>query len=483
MRVVILGSGRGSNAEAILAAQQAGRLGRAQVVRILSDKPDAGILALGARYGVPADYIDPAPFKTKLEGPGEERFIAAVKAGAPDLVVLAGFMRVLKPGFLQAFAGKIINLHPSLLPAFPGLDGIGQAWRAGVSETGCTVHDVTLEVDAGKIIEQARVRIEPGETMESLAVKVHAAEHALLPAVIARLSENFKMPIIELKTEVTLSAALVIEGIFGEREDQHLMILEDKPSGRAWVTGYFESADAAMAAWNDLATLIDPELIIGKAELHELADRDWKESYKAHFKAWKFGRLNWVPVWERESFLLPPGEAVIWLDPGMAFGTGNHETTRLCSERLVKFAERRGTVGRVLDAGCGSGILALSATILGFARVAGFDNDPEAVKVSHENATLNDVGEVVEFFTGDLVSGLAGRQAELVLANIQSDVLMCYVRELCGAVAPGGELVLSGILGIELEQVRAAFSAVATDWRIESRVLGEWSDLALSRPA
>ena len=188
MRVVILGSGRGSNAEAILQAQQSGRLGRAQVARIFSDKPDAGILALGPRFGVAAEFVDPTPFKTKLEGPGEERWIAAVRACAPDLVVLAGFMRVLKPGFLNAFAGKIINLHPSLLPSFPGLDGIGQALRAGVSETGCTVHYVTLEVDAGKIIEQARVPVEPGDTIESLSAKVHTAEHALLPAVIARLS-------------------------------------------------------------------------------------------------------------------------------------------------------------------------------------------------------------------------------------------------------------------------------------------------------
>lgn len=192
MRVVILGSGRGSNAEAILLAQQAGRLGRARVVRILSDQAEAGILALGARFEVPAKYVDPAPFKTKLEGAGEERFIAAVGEASPDLVVLAGFMRVLKPGFLSAFAGRIINLHPSLLPAFPGLDGIGQAFRAGVKESGCTVHWVTLEVDAGQIIEQARVPIMPGETLESLAAKVHAAEHILLPAVIARLSRAEK---------------------------------------------------------------------------------------------------------------------------------------------------------------------------------------------------------------------------------------------------------------------------------------------------
>lgn len=191
MNVVILGSGRGSNAAAILEAQAQGRLGLAKVTHIFSDQPDAGILALGPRFGVPASFVDPAPFKTKLEGVGEERFIAAITGAGADLVVLAGFMRVLKAGFLAAFAGRIINLHPSLLPSFPGLDGIGQAWRRGVKVTGCTVHGVTAEVDGGPILDQAAVRIEPGDTLESLSAKVHAAEHALLPAVIARLAQTF----------------------------------------------------------------------------------------------------------------------------------------------------------------------------------------------------------------------------------------------------------------------------------------------------
>jgi phosphoribosylglycinamide formyltransferase 1 len=189
MRIVILGSGRGSNAEAILLAQEAGRLGLARVAAIFSDVADAGILALGPRFKVPSRYVDPAPFRTKLEGAGETRFIEAVSGAGPDLVVLAGFMRVLKPGFLGAFAGRIINLHPSLLPSFPGLDAIGQALRAGVKVTGCTVHHVTAQVDAGPILGQAKVAIEEGETHESLAAKVHAAEHELLPSVIARMSQ------------------------------------------------------------------------------------------------------------------------------------------------------------------------------------------------------------------------------------------------------------------------------------------------------
>lgn len=191
MRIVILGSGRGSNADAILHAQRAGQLGRGRVVQIYSDRPDAGILALGPKHGVPADFLDAAPYKTKLDGDAEQHYIAAILACRPDLLVLAGFMRVLKPPFLTRFEGRIINLHPSLLPSFPGLDGIGQAFRRGVKITGCTVHYVTLEVDGGPIIDQAAVRVEETDTLETLSARVHAAEHALLPAVIARLSERF----------------------------------------------------------------------------------------------------------------------------------------------------------------------------------------------------------------------------------------------------------------------------------------------------
>ena len=193
MRVVILGSGRGTNAEAILRAQEERRLGRAKVVQIFSDRPDAGILLLGERFGVAANFLDAAPFKTKLDGEAEQHYIAAIMACRPDLVVLAGFMRVLKPPFLAAFEGKIINLHPSLLPSFPGLDAIGQAWRRGVKITGCTVHRVTSEVDGGPILDQAAVRVESDDSLETLTARVHEAEHALLPAVIARLSRCDRM--------------------------------------------------------------------------------------------------------------------------------------------------------------------------------------------------------------------------------------------------------------------------------------------------
>ena len=190
MRFVILGSGRGSNAEALLRAWKDGDLGRAEPVAVFSDKADARILQLGAEYGVRAEWIDPGPFRTKLSPEAEARYVATLRETGAGLIVLAGFMRVLKETFLEAFPRQIINLHPSLLPSFKGLDGIGQAFRYGVKVTGCTVHYVTGELDGGPILDQEAVRIEDSDTEETLAARIHATEHRLLPAVVRRLAER-----------------------------------------------------------------------------------------------------------------------------------------------------------------------------------------------------------------------------------------------------------------------------------------------------
>lgn len=294
------------------------------------------------------------------------------------------------------------------------------------------------------------------------------------------------MSLYESKTEVPFESVDAIDDVLLELGVEGWSLLQDVIVRQAWLIGIFAEETEARARWAELQPLLTVAGAAPEAPVVRLLpDQDWRDSYKAHFKASQFGRLHWVPVWERDQFQPAAGEVVIWLDPGLAFGTGNHETTRLCCERLVVLAEKAGAqIGqwRVIDAGCGSGILALSAAKLGFTKVAGFDNDPEAVRVSGENAELNGLAGAVEFFTGDLVSGLAGgRQAEVVLANIQADVLMRFVNELTGAVAAGGTLVLSGILAIELEKVRSVFAAAVPAWTIQSRVMGEWSDLALTR--
>jgi ribosomal protein L11 methyltransferase len=287
------------------------------------------------------------------------------------------------------------------------------------------------------------------------------------------------MNLFEVKAEVPFETVDEVDEQLLERGDTRWSVFQDVDQHRAWVVGIFDEACAAQLAWEAVRTVLPARV---EAVIRPMAPEDWRNSYKAHFKAWRCGPLHWVPVWERESHRLRPGEVAVWLDPGLAFGTGNHETTRLCCERLVAWAETHPRTARVVDAGCGSGILALSAGRLGFTNVRGFDNDPEAVRVSRENAELNGLGDGVRFETADLVSGLAGEQADLLLANIQADVLGRFGGELLTAVAPGGTLAMSGILARECGSVRDRFSAAAPDWRVESRVLGEWADLAITRP-
>src|SRR5690606_38412668 len=228
----------------------------------------------------------------------------------------------------------------------------------------------------------------------------------------------------EVKAGVPFEASEAVDDVLLEMGDDRWSLLQDVIVRKAWVIGIFRDEAGARSAWQ----LLQPLLPEGSDEpqIRVLPDTDWRNSYKAHFKAWRCGRLHWIPVWERDSTHLPEGDVAIWLDPGLAFSTGNHETTRLCCERLVAWAEDRPASSRVVDAGCGSGILAISAARLGFGNVSGFDNDPEAVRVSRENAASNGVAHRVAFETADLESGLLGVQADLLLANIQADVLMRF---------------------------------------------------------
>ncbi|HEY0944923.1 MAG TPA: 50S ribosomal protein L11 methyltransferase [Opitutaceae bacterium] len=295
------------------------------------------------------------------------------------------------------------------------------------------------------------------------------------------------MSLVEIKAEIPAEHADTTDDTLLEFGVENWSLLQDVIARRAWIVGVFTTEAEARARWEELRPLL-AHTRVDDVVIRPLADQDWRDSYKAHFQPSRFGRLHWVPIWLRDEYVLPAGDVVIWLDPGRAFGTGNHETTRLCCERLVSFAETWTRAGRdlrtaiVVDAGCGSGILALSAAKLGVGDVSGFDNDPEAVRVSLENAALNGLAGKVPFATDDLVGGLVGRTADLVLANIQADVLMRFIRELTGAVAPGGSLVLSGILAAELPTVQAAFAAAVPEWAVDSRTMGEWSDVLFVRP-
>ena len=188
-RIGILGSGKGSNFAAIADAVAAGKI-PAETAVVLGDVETAGILAQARERKVPAQFIPPGKFRTKLDEDAERAFVTALQNARVDLVVLAGFMRVLKGDILRAFEGRIVNIHPSLLPCFPGLESWRQALDHGVKVAGCTVHFVEAGVDSGAIIGQQAVLVRDDDTAETLHARIHAAEHELYPKCIAALARK-----------------------------------------------------------------------------------------------------------------------------------------------------------------------------------------------------------------------------------------------------------------------------------------------------
>jgi len=186
-RLGILGSGKGSNFAAIADAVVAGKI-PAEIAVVLSDVEGAGILARACERKIPAQFVPPGKFRTKLEEEAEREFVEQLQAAKVDLIVLAGFMRVLKGDLLRAFEGRIVNVHPSLLPSFPGLEAWKQALDQGVKVTGCTVHFVDAGVDSGAIIGQQTVPVLDHDTAESLHARIHAAEHELYPQCVAAIA-------------------------------------------------------------------------------------------------------------------------------------------------------------------------------------------------------------------------------------------------------------------------------------------------------
>ena len=188
-RIGVLGSGKGSNFVALAEACAKGTA-PAQVALVLTDVANAGILERARELSVPARFIAPGSFRTKLDDEAERTFIEALQEAEVDLIALAGFMRVLKGEFLRAFEGRIVNIHPSLLPSFPGLEAWKQALEHGVKVTGCTVHFVDAGIDCGPIIAQEAVPVLDEDTPEALHRRIQTVEHGLYPRCIASIARG-----------------------------------------------------------------------------------------------------------------------------------------------------------------------------------------------------------------------------------------------------------------------------------------------------
>ena len=188
-RIGVLGSGKGSNFVAIAEACASAKV-PAEIALVVSDVANAGILDRARERGIPAEHIAPGGFRTKLDEAAERLLIERLQAAKVDLIALAGFMRILKGEFLRAFTDRVINIHPSLLPSFPGLEAWKQALDYGVKVTGCTVHFVDQGVDSGAIIAQETVPVLGTDTPETLHARIQQAEHKLYPQAIAAIASG-----------------------------------------------------------------------------------------------------------------------------------------------------------------------------------------------------------------------------------------------------------------------------------------------------
>lgn len=215
MNVGVLASGSGTNLQALLDAQAAGALGPARLVVVGVNVPHCRALERAAAAGIATFVIDHRAYREQADGAGtagtpspppdragfDRALVAALRARHVELVVLAGFLRILTPAFLAAFPSRVINIHPSLLPAFPGLRAQAQAFDHGVKVTGCTVHFVAAGVDSGPIIAQAAVAVRDDDDVESLRLRILADEHRLLPATVRAIAEG-RVTIVGRRVEV-----------------------------------------------------------------------------------------------------------------------------------------------------------------------------------------------------------------------------------------------------------------------------------------
>ena len=288
---------------------------------------------------------------------------------------------------------------------------------------------------------------------------------------------------IELRLPIDAGLAQQLEDHFCEDYQECWLLEENWKTGEQFLRGFFETQEdlsVSFAALRDQFSELSDD-----PSISELPDQDWKEAYKLHFKPWNERGLHWVPIWEKDTYSLPDGEEIVYLDPGMAFGTGNHETTRLCVRRLLDARDAWGASvpqKRVIDAGCGSGILAISARKLGFSDIFGFDNDPDSVRVSLDNEKLCGLQDAIVFRWADLKEGLAETAGDLLLVNILANILCDHAELLCRSVNSGGWLVLSGILAREVDEVHAVFEPMVAARTgsipaLDSRSDGDWADL------
>ena len=286
---------------------------------------------------------------------------------------------------------------------------------------------------------------------------------------------------IKLTSSIPESSLDYIDGYLFEHAPSPWVVEIDKLTGGMVLSGYFPTQSEIH---NETLQLKDElnDILEFNFSKENLQDTDWKNSYKKHFKAWSYNRFHLVPLWLKDDYNIPANNHSLFLDPGMAFGTGNHESTRMCIEFMVDDANSKICGDSFVDLGCGSGILTIAASLLGFSSVLGFDNDEDAVRISSENASVNNLPKDVQFQVIDLnkVNTSLGK-FDYVAANIQADILISNAERILSLGKPNSVIILSGILTNEVDQVCDCFKNLKhnSGTQINLKRMGEWASVRI----
>ena len=286
---------------------------------------------------------------------------------------------------------------------------------------------------------------------------------------------------IKLTSSIPESSLDCIDGYLFEHAPSPWIVEIDKLTGGMVLTGYFATQSEMH---NETLQLKDElkDILVFDFSKENLQDTDWKNSYKKHFKAWSYNGFHLVPLWLKDDYDIPANNHALFLDPGMAFGTGNHESTRMCIEFMVDDTNSKICGDSFVDLGCGSGILTIAASLLGFSSVLGFDNDEDAVRISSENASVNNLPNDVQFQVIDLNKRNPSLgKFDYVAANIQADILISNAKKILGLSKPNSIIILSGILAKEVDQVCEYFKNLKpdSDIQINLKRMGDWASVRI----
>ena len=283
-----------------------------------------------------------------------------------------------------------------------------------------------------------------------------------------------------LKVSATVNQKylLELEGILFEAAPSPWSLILNRKTKVLILEGIFEDKEQAEKEIQKINELLP--LNLDQNKIGNL-DQSWEKAYKNHFQPWSYKDFKFVPEWERKSLDQNAGLSCIYIDPGMAFGTGTHETTRLCIEIMVDvFYQKSLPKDRFLDVGCGSGILSILAQIVGFQNILGIDNDENAIINSKQNLSLNFESSKINFMQ-QCINTIESNSFNCIVANIQADVLMTHSDRLIRSLYKNGNMILSGILDYEVDEVSRNFQKQLTasnlDARTQTRKKNEWCAL------